>query len=133
MTARPRPCRPGDFDYYALEGFAGLSKADQIRFRAMHYKRRPEHYTVEEFLTRKTNRERTVYRQLQGHDPRVRNAWYAHRYNGGTLEFGDWLLTYRPRGERKPKADKVTKRERERFAENARITRERIEAKLRAA
>lgn len=34
MTARPRACRPGDFDYYALEGFADLSRKDQTRFRA---------------------------------------------------------------------------------------------------
>ena len=130
MTARPRACRPGDFDYYALEGFADLSRKDQTRFRANHYKRRPETYTVAEFMARKTN---TVHQQLKGYEPRVRNAWYAYRWSGGTMEFADWFPTYKPRGERKAKSDKVTKRERERFAENARITRERIEAKLRAA
>ena len=130
MTARPRPCRPGDFDYYALEGFADLSKKDQTRFRANHYKRRPEAYTVAEFLARKPI---TAHQQLKGHEPRVRNAWYAYRWGGGKMDFADWFPTYKPRGQRKAKADKVTKRERERFSENARITRERIEAKLRAA
>lgn len=89
MTARRRANRPGDFDFAALPGFLDLSDADQVRFRAMHYKRRPEEYTVAEFLERKTNRERTVYHQLQGMDPRVRNAWYAYRWSGGTMEFAD--------------------------------------------